>query len=116
MPVDKKGQPDNASLAMFREVMEKYNAQKDTLSHSEIQRLFNNSGFQVKINEDKTINVTMEGSHVKPFLITTAYTNSAVRNLMKTHTGEDNTNPESGGLRELSNNENKAVKPIIKGA
>ena len=116
LPVNEKGQPDNASLESFRNLMEEYNENKDNMSHTEVQKLFNNSGFNVRINDDKTINVSMDGSHVKPFLITTAYTNSAVRNLLTTHDGRSNTDADNGGIRELSNDENKAVKPLVKKA
>ena len=109
LPVDSQGNPDNASLEMYKSVMDEYNANKDNMSRAEIQRLFNNAGFQVQINDDKSLDVRMVGSDVKPFLITTGYTNNVVRDLI-----EDNDNPESGGIRKLDRGENANLKELIK--
>ena len=109
LPVDKQGNPDNASLEMYKSVMDEYNANKDNMSRVEIQRLFNDAGFQVKINDDKSLDVRMVGSDVKPFLITTGYTNNAVRDLI-----EDNDDPEGGGIRRLDRGENANLKGLIK--
>lgn len=109
LPVDKQGNPDNASLEMYKSVMDEYNANKDNMSRIDIQKLFNNAGFQVKINDDKSLDVRMVGSDVKPFLITTGYTNNVVRDLI-----EDNDDPESGGIRKLDRGENANLKDLIK--
>lgn len=109
LPVDAQGNPDNASLEMYKSVMDEYNANKDNMSRAEIQRLFNNAGFQVQINDDKSLDVKMVGSDVKPFLITTGYTNNVVRDLI-----EDNNDPESGGIRQLDRGENANLKGLIK--
>lgn len=109
LPVDKHGNPDNASLEMFKSVMDEYNANKDNMSRIDIQKLFNNAGFQVKINDDKSLDVRKVGSDVKPFLIVTGYTNNVVRDLI-----EDNDDPESGGIRKLDRGENANLKGLIK--
>ncbi len=109
LPVDAQGNPDNASLEMYKSVMDEYNANKDNMSREEIQRLFNNAGFQVKVNDDKSLDVRMVGSDVKPFLITTGYTNNVVRDLI-----EDNDDPESGGIRKLDRGENANLKDLVK--
>lgn len=109
LPVDKHGNPDNASLEMFKSVMDEYNANKDNMSRIDIQKLFNNAGFQVKINDDKSLDVRKVGSDVKPFLIVTGYTNNVVRDLI-----EDNDDPESGGIRKLDRGENANLKDLIK--
>lgn len=109
LPVDSQGNPDNASLEMYKSVMDEYNANKDNMSRIDVQRLFNDAGFQVKINDDKSLDVRMVGSDVKPFLITTGYTNNAVRDLI-----EDNDDPESGGIRKLDRGENANLKGLVK--
>jgi hypothetical protein len=109
LPVDKQGNPDNASLEMYKSVMDEYNANKDNMSRIDIQKLFNDAGFQVKIKDDKSLDVRMVGSDVKPFLITTGYTNNAVRDLI-----EDNDDPEGGGIRRLDRGENANLKGLIK--
>ena len=108
LPVDNNGNPDNASLELYRKVMDEYNANKENMSPGEIQRLFNNSGFQVSVKEDKTLDVRMVGSHVKPFLVTTGYTNNVVSELL-----DQNNDPESGGLRKLGKGENSNMRPIV---
>lgn len=109
LPVDAQGNPDNASLEMYKSVMDEYNANKDNMSRTDVQRLFNDAGFQVKVNDDKSLDVRMVGSDVKPFLITTGYTNNVVRDLI-----EDNDDPESGGIRKLDRGENANLKGLIK--
>lgn len=109
LPVDAQGNPDNASLEMYKSVMDEYNANKDNMSRIDVQRLFNDAGFQVKVNDDKSLDVRMVGSDVKPFLITTGYTNNVVRDLI-----EGNDDPESGGIRKLDRGENANLKNLIK--
>lgn len=109
LPVDAQGKPDNASLEMYKSVMDEYNANKDNMSRIDIQKLFNNAGFRVKINDDKSLDVRMVGSDVKPFLITIGYTNNVVRDLI-----EDNDDPESGGIRKLDRGENANLKGLVK--
>jgi hypothetical protein len=94
---------------MFKSVMDEYNANKDNMSRIDIQKLFNNAGFQVKINDDKSLDVRKVGSDVKPFLIVTGYTNNVVRDLI-----EDTDDPESGGIRKLDRGENANLKGLIK--
>lgn len=104
LPVNSDGSPDNASMAEFRQVIDQYNQNKDGMTASEVQRLFRNSGFNVKINEDKTLEVTAQGADVKPFLISYAYTNEA------SDLPTDNDDENNGGLRRLKNNELQGMK------
>lgn len=106
LPVKSDGSPDNASMAEFRQVMDIYDKNKDSMSKSEVQRLFRNSGFMVEINEDNTLEVSAVGGNVKPFLIAYGYTNDA------SSLTEDNTNATVGGLRRLEKNEAEGMKSI----
>jgi hypothetical protein len=111
MPVDNEGRPDMKSLELFRKIYDIYNKNKDSLSPVEIQKMFNDAGFNISIDSNKNIDVTRSGTNVKPFLVTQGYTNSAANDLVE---GNDNYN--NGGLRRLNDDDNSNMKPILEQA
>lgn len=104
LPVDNSGKPDNASLQEYQELMKYYNSNKEGMSKAEVQKLFNNSGFEVTVNEDKSLNVSKMGANVQPFLIAYAYTNEG------SDLPEENSDVNSGGLRALKGVEKDNMK------
>ena len=104
LPVDNSGKPDNASLQEYQELMKYYNSNKEGMSKAEVQKLFNNSGFEVTVNEDKSLNVSKMGANVQPFLIAYAYTNEG------SDLPEENSDVNSGGLRTLKGVEKDNMK------
>lgn len=92
LPVDINGDVDNATLDLFSELMREYNNNKDKMTKKEVDELFRFNGFNVTVNDDKSLDVTAQGDRVKPFLITHGYTKEG-SNLVK-----DNTDVEKGGL------------------
>ena len=113
LPVDPEtGGPDNKSLEMFRQLMDHYNSVKDNpdVSDKDLEVMFNNSGFKVTINPDKTLDVRATGGNVKPFFITWAYTNNAT-NLIK-----GNDDAKRGGLTKLTSDEHHAMVPVTNAA
>jgi hypothetical protein len=70
LPVDNSGKPTQESLESFRNVMDIYNKNKDTMSPVEIQKLFNQHRFDVTVDTNKNVKARMIGGNVKPFLIT----------------------------------------------
>ncbi len=111
LPVDSSGKPDQKSLELFRNVMDIYNKNKDTMSPVEIQKLFNQHGFDVTIDSNKTVKARMIGGNVKPFLMTWGYTTAAVDDLVT-----NNLNYNSGGLRKIESSEKDGIWPILQQA
>ena len=110
LPVDNSGKPDNASLQEYQELMKYYNSNKEGMSKAEVQKLFNNSGFEVTVNEDKSLNVSKMGANVQPFLIAYAYTNEG------SDLPEENSDVNSGGLRALKGVEKANMKSFEEAA
>jgi len=110
LPVDNSGKPDNASLQEYQELMKYYNSNKEGMSKADVQKLFNNSGFEVTVNEDKSLNVSKMGANVKPFLIAYAYTNEG------SDLPEENSDVNSGGLRALKGVEKDNMKSFEEAA
>ena len=109
LPVDPRtGGPDNNSLQLFRQAMDKYEEMKDDPSFTtqDIEAMFNSVSFDVTINPDKSIDVKAQGGNVKPFWVTFAYTNDA------SDLVNENNDPNVGGLTKLSKNEHNAITPI----
>lgn len=102
------GGPDNRSLQLFRQAMDKYEELKDdpNITNQDIEAMFNSLSFDVTILPDKTLDVKAKGGNVKPFWITFAYTNNASQ-LVK-----DNDDISTGGLRRLTKNEHNRITPI----
>lgn len=104
LPVDANGNVNNAMLDLFSELMGEYNNNKDKMTKKEVDELFRFNGFNVTVNDDKSLDVTAQGDRVKPFLITHGYTKEG-SNLVK-----DNTDVEKGGLWELDKESSKDMK------
>lgn len=103
LPSNLDGSPDNQSLEEYKILIEKYKADKDNMTVSQIKRMFSNSGFTVDIDENKEISVSKTGTNVKPFLITFGYTNDG------SSLPDDNDDPNNGGLRKLNREESKGM-------
>lgn len=103
LPANPDGSPDNQSLEEYKNLMDTYKEQKDSMTPGEVKRLFSNSGFDVTVNPDKTIEVSKSGSNIQPFLITFGYTNDG------SGLAEDNDDINQGGLKKLNREESKRM-------
>ena len=84
--------------------MQSYEITQKEQKMNPVQKLFNNSGFEVTVNEDKSLNVSKMGANVQPFLIAYAYTNEG------SDLPEENSDVNSGGLRTLKGVEKDNMK------
>lgn len=105
LPVKSDGSPDTDSLRSYQQLMLQYNDNKDNMSIGEIQKVFRESGFNVKVNADKTLDVSAVGSDVRPFMIAYGYTNEG------SALAEDNLSTEKpAGLKKLTSEEKEGMK------
>jgi hypothetical protein len=83
MPISEDGSPDLAEMDNFNKVYKTFNENKDSLTTSEIYKLFKDAGFSgVQIKETKNADgsitkILAENNRVKPFLAMPIITNSA---------------------------------------
>ncbi|MDA3856247.1 MAG: hypothetical protein PF569_08370 [Candidatus Woesearchaeota archaeon] len=68
LPVNPDGTLDYGSFEVFKKLYAEYEAKKDTASKEELERIFNEEGFNVTIDEDGNEKFLRESKLVKPFL------------------------------------------------
>lgn len=102
LPINNDGSVDHQSIEEYSNLMDEYKKNKDSMTIGEIKRLFANSGFDVTVNPDKSLDV--KGSNVGQFLVTYGYTNEG------SGLSKDNDNVNQGGLKELNRDESKMME------
>jgi hypothetical protein len=102
LPVNPDGTLDYGSFEVFKKLYAEYEAKKDTASKEELERIFNEEGFNVTIDEDGNEKFLRESKLVKPFLAMYGWTNSA-----------SGLTDDNSGAKQLSKNEQNQLEPIF---
>lgn len=103
LPVKADGTPDYDSFEVFKKLFAEYEAKKETASKEELERIFNEEGFNVTIDEYGNEKFIRESKLVKPFLVMYGWTNSA-----------SGLTDDNNFAKKLSKDEQKQLEPIFK--
>lgn len=98
-PKNYDGSVNVGQLEAFEDAMMYYEDNKNSLSTADMQKYFNNRGFDLIVDSEGVKTVTFDnasGGNTAEFIVTPGYTNAAVKNLI-----QDNDDPNKGQLSKL---------------